>query len=48
MVTPETETVGHLYGTPWAYAVPVGIVVVLAVASVVYFKRQARYFAEEA
>jgi ABC-2 type transport system permease protein len=48
MVTPETETVGQLYGTPLAYAVPVGIVVVLAVVSVAYFKRQARFFAEEA
>lgn len=48
MVTPKTQTITQLYGTPWAYAVPLGIVLVLAVASVVYFKRQARYFAEEA
>lgn len=48
MVTPETETIAGLYGTPWAYAVPLATVAVLAVVSVVYFKRQARYFAEEA
>jgi ABC-2 type transport system permease protein len=48
MVTPETETMTQLYGTPWARLIPVGITVVLAVVSVMYFKRQARYFAEEA
>jgi len=48
MVTPETETIVQLYGGAWAYIVPLGITLVLAVFSVVYFKRQARYFAEEA
>jgi ABC-2 type transport system permease protein len=48
MVTPETETMTQLYGTPWARLIPVGITVALAVFSIVYFKRNAKYFAEEA
>ena len=48
MVTPETETITQLYGSAWIYVVPVGITVVLAVTSVLYFKRQAGFFAEEA
>jgi ABC-2 type transport system permease protein len=47
LVTPETETITQLYGSPWVRLIPVGITVILAVASVVYFRRRSRYFAEE-
>ena len=48
MVTDQTETISQLYSTPWVRVIPVGITIVLAVASVVYFRRQSRSFAEEA
>ena len=48
LVTPETETISQLYGTPWVRAIPVGITIALVVASVVYFRRRSRSFAEEA
>lgn len=48
MVTDQTETITQLYGTPWMRAVPVGITIVLVVASVIYFRRQSASFAEEA
>jgi ABC-2 type transport system permease protein len=48
MVTDQTQTVSQLYGTPWVRAIPVGITLVLAVASVVFFRRRSRSFAEEA
>jgi ABC-2 type transport system permease protein len=48
MITPQTETITQVYGTPWVRAIPVGITLVLVVASVVYFRRQSRFFAEEA
>jgi ABC-2 type transport system permease protein len=48
MVTDQTQTISQLYGTPWVRAIPVGITLILAVASVVYFRRRSRSFAEEA
>jgi len=48
MVTDQTETITQLYGTPWVRAIPVGITLILVVASVVYFRRQSASFAEEA
>ena len=48
LVTPDTETISQLYGTPWVRAIPVGITIALVVASVVYFRRRSRSFAEEA
>ena len=48
LVTPETETITQLYGTPWVRVVPVGITLILVVASVVHFRRQSASFAEEA
>ena len=48
LVTPETETISQLYGTPWLRVIPVGITLILVVTSVVYFRRQSRSFAEEA
>lgn len=48
LVTPQTETITQLYGTPWVRVIPVGITLILVVASVIYFRRQSASFAEEA
>jgi ABC-2 type transport system permease protein len=48
LVTDQTQTIAQLYGTGWARAIPVGITVVLAVTSVIYFRRRSPAFAEEA
>ena len=48
LITPQTETISQLYGTPWVRVIPVGITLMLVVASVVYFRRQSASFAEEA
>jgi ABC-2 type transport system permease protein len=48
MVTDQTLTISQLYSSPWVRVVPVGITIVLVVASVVYFRRQSASFAEEA
>jgi ABC-2 type transport system permease protein len=48
LVSDQTQTISQLYGTAWARAIPVGITLMLAVASVVYFRRRSRFFAEEA
>ena len=48
MVTPETQTITQLYGTPWVRLIPIGIAVALAITSVVYFRRRSASFAEEA
>jgi ABC-2 type transport system permease protein len=48
LVTDRTVTMTQVYGTPWARLIPVGMVVVLVVASVVFFKRRSSSFAEEA
>ena len=48
LVTDQTQTISQLYGTPWVRVIPVGITLLLVVASVVYFRRQSTSFAEEA
>lgn len=48
LVTDKAQTISQLYGTPWARAIPVGITIVLAIASVIYFRRRSPMFAEEA
>jgi ABC-2 type transport system permease protein len=48
LVTNETVTISQLYGSPWVRLIPVGIVLVLVVASVAFFRNQAPLFAEEA
>lgn len=47
LVTPKTETVGYTFGTPLAYAIPVGIVLVFSLGAGYYFKRRSAFFAEE-
>ena len=46
LVTNQTETMTQLYSTPWMRAVPIGITIVLGVASVIFFRRQSPSFAE--
>ena len=48
LVTTETQTISELWGTQWMRAVPLGITLVLAVGSVIFFRRRSRTFAEEA
>ncbi len=48
LVTDQTQTISQLWGTQWARAIPVGITLVLAAWSVIFFRRRSRTFAEEA
>jgi ABC-2 type transport system permease protein len=48
LVTPEAQTIAELWGTQWMRAVPLGITLVLAVGSIIFFRRRSRTFAEEA
>ena len=45
-VTHDTLTIGTIYGSPYAWMIPVGIVALTFVIGVSYFKKQAPYFAE--
>jgi len=46
LVTDRAATIGTVYGTNVAYIFPLAIVVLAMVVSVLYFKRQSPYFAE--
>jgi ABC-2 type transport system permease protein len=46
LVTPETATIGTIYGNEWMRLVPVSIVLATAVVAVWYFKKSAPSFAE--
>lgn len=46
-VTPNTLTITELYGSGLVRLIPISIVLLLALAAVVYFKRRSKYFAEE-
>lgn len=48
LVTDQTVTMTQVYGTPWVRLIPIGIVLVLVAASVVFFRRRAPFLAEEA
>jgi ABC-2 type transport system permease protein len=48
LISNQTETISQAFGTQWARAIPVGVTLVLAVTSVLYFRRQSPSFAEEA
>ena len=48
LVTDQTQTIATVYGTPWMRLVPLGITVILAASSVVFFRRRSPTFAEEA
>lgn len=46
-VTHTQPTIASLYGTPWARLITIGMVVVLAVIGMWYFRSRSKYFAEE-
>lgn len=46
VVTTETITIAEVWGTPWARLIPVAISVTVFVIGVLYFKKEAKYFAE--
>lgn len=48
LITDQTQTISQLWGTHWARGIPVGFTLVLAVWSVVFFRKRSRTFAEEA
>lgn len=47
IITDQTVTVASIFGTSYARLVPIAIVIICAVGSVLYFKRQSPRFAEE-
>lgn len=47
MITKEASTIGTLYNNNWVWAIPLGIIAVISVISVLYFRKRSRYFAEE-
>lgn len=46
-VVQSEPTIGSLFSSPWARLIPVGITLLLAVASAQYFRKRSKYFAEE-
>ncbi len=48
LITDQTVTMTQLFGTPWVRIIPVSVTLVLAVASLGFFRRRSPYFAEEA
>ncbi len=47
LITTDAATIGDLYGTPWIWLLPVGLVALVALGAALYFRSQSRYFAEE-
>lgn len=48
LVTPQAQTIGQVYGgNKLMWLVPVGITLLVALLSVVYFRSRSKYFAEE-
>lgn len=47
LITDKTQTIATIYGNQWIRLVPVGIVLILAILAVYYFKKRSPYFAEE-
>jgi ABC-2 type transport system permease protein len=47
LVTNQTATITTTFGTTKAYVYPLLIIAIIALTSVVYFKKRAKYFAED-
>jgi len=47
LVTPASQTVGHIYQNEFIRVIPIGISVLVAVLAAIYFKRRSKHFAEE-
>jgi len=46
LISTKSETIISVFGSAWALLIPLTIVVVMGIISVLYFKRQSPYFAE--
>ena len=47
MISPKTATINSVFGSGWARAIPVSIVIIIGLVSAVYFKWRSPYFAED-
>lgn len=47
LVTPETITLSNLYSSWLIMLVPIGIVIIVTVVSLIYFRNRSKFFAEE-
>lgn len=47
VILPQTETIMNLFHNPLYYAVPLGIIAIVAVLGITYFKKRSPHFAEE-
>lgn len=47
LISPETVRIDQIYGSQLIRAVPLGIVILVSLISVGYFRRRSRYFAED-
>jgi ABC-2 type transport system permease protein len=46
LISTKTETIYSVFGSVWAWLIPISIVLVLVATSAIYFKRRSPYFAE--
>ncbi|HRK40553.1 MAG TPA: ABC transporter permease [Candidatus Saccharibacteria bacterium] len=46
-ITHESATIGTVYGNEWMRLVPLGIVALITVVAITYFRAQSKHFAEE-
>ena len=46
LISTKTQTIYSVFGTAWAWAIPIGIVLVTVVTSLTYFRNRAPFFAE--
>lgn len=47
LISPKTDNIHSVFHHDWAWGIPLAIVLAVAVISVIYFKRQSPYFAED-
>lgn len=47
LVTPQSKTIGDIYGTDLMRLVTIGIVILVAIGASWYFRHRSKYFAEE-
>lgn len=47
MITTQSATIGTIFESEWMRLIPIGIVLILAALSAVYFRQRSKYFAEE-
>lgn len=47
LITPDSQTIGIIYGNEWARFLPIGVVLLIGVISACYFKKRSPHFAED-